>query len=126
MGTEVLGTDTASRAMIAALGTLKKTAADLQVAQAYDETGGVDIYLLAFRVPGTPAADLAAIVISTWLSGSGPGVTKSTVTLGGRELTKVSYGDGGAVSYVRASGEAVIVIETSDEALASTVAALLP
>jgi hypothetical protein len=126
IGTDVLGTDTASRAMVAALGTLDKTAADLQVAQAYDDTGTLDCYLLAFRVPGTPAADLARIVIGTWLSGAAPGVTTSTVTLGGRELTKVSYGDGGAASYVRASGEAVIVIETSDEALAGTVAALLP
>jgi hypothetical protein len=126
IGTDVLGTDTASRAMVAALGTLGKKPADLQVAQAYDETGSLDCYLLAFRVPGTPAADLAKIVIGTWLAGSSPGVTTSTVTLGGRELTKVSYGDGGAVSYVRASGEAVIVVETSDEALAGTVAALLP
>jgi hypothetical protein len=126
IGTDVLGTDTSSRAMIAALGTLDRTAADLQVAQAYDETGSLDCYLLAFRVPGTPAADLARIVIGTWLSGSAPGVTTSPVSLGGRKMTKVSYGDGGAVSYVRASGEAVIVIETSDEALASTLAALRP
>lgn len=126
IGTDVLGTDTPSRAMISALKTLDRTAADLQVAQAYDESGALDCYLLAFRLPGTPAAGLAAIVVGTWLSGSAPGVTTSTVTLGGRELTKVSYGDGGAVSYVRASGEAVIVIETSDEALAGTIAGLLP
>ncbi|MFH1474781.1 MAG: hypothetical protein ABIG85_02875 [Chloroflexota bacterium] len=126
IGTDILGADTSSRAMIAALGTLGRTPADLQVAQAYDENGELDVYLLAFRVPGTPAADLAAIVVGTWLSGSTPGVTTATVTLGGRELTKVTYGDQGAASYVRATGEAVFVIETSDETLASAVAALLP
>jgi hypothetical protein len=73
------------------------------------------------------AADLAPIVLDTWLSASGSGVTTSTVTLGGKELTKVSYGDGGSVSYVRATpGEAVVVIETSDEALAAAAAATLP
>jgi hypothetical protein len=126
VGTDVLGSDTPSRAMIAALGSIDKTADDLRVAQAQDSGGVLDLYILAFSVPGTPAASLRPIIVDAWLSGSAPGVATSTVTLGGRELTKVSYGDGGSVSYVRATGEAVIIIETSDEALAGTVAALLP
>ncbi len=126
IGTDVLGNDTSGRAMIAALETLGKTPADLQLAQAYDETGTLDCYLVAFRIVGMPATELGPVIVSTWLSGSSPGVSTSTVTLGGRELTKVSYGADGPVSYVRASGEAVVVIATSDEALAGTVAALLP
>ncbi len=126
IGTDVLGSDTPSRAMIAALKTIDRTPADLHVAQAQDSAGNLDLYLLAFSAPGTPAAVLRPIIINAWLSGSAPGVTVSTVTVGGRQLTKVSYGDGGPTSYVYATGEAVIVIETADEALAGTVAKLLP
>jgi hypothetical protein len=125
-GSDVLGTDAASRALAAALRGLDTTAADLQIAQAYDETGSLDLYLLAFRVPGVPAARLAPAILDTWLLAGSSGVTTSTVTLGGKEITVVDYGDEGAVSYVYASGEAVVVIETSDEALAGEVAALLP
>ena len=107
-GADLGETGAAGRAMIAALGTKDIAAEDLLVAQAYDTNGELDLYLLGFQAPGTPAADLAPIVLDTWLSASTSGVTTSTVTLGGKELTKVSYGDGGAVSYVRATpGEAV-------------------
>ncbi len=125
-GADVLTDDTASRAMIASLATLGATRADLHIAQAYDETSSIDAYLLAFRVPGMPGTKLAPIVIDTWLSGSAAGVATSKVTLGGRELTKVSYGAAGASAYVMTSGEAVIVIDTADEALAGKVAALIP
>ncbi len=126
-GADLGETGAAGRAMIAALGTKEIAAEDLLVAQAYDTNGELDLYILGFQAPGTPAADLAPIVLDTWLSASTSGVTTSTVTLGGKELTKVSYGDGGAVSYVRATpGEAVFVIETSDETLAAAAAALLP
>ena len=125
-GADLAEAGAAGRAMIAALGTLDLAAEDLLVAQAYDANGELDLYLLAFQAPGTPASDLAPIVLETWLSASTSGVTTSPVTLGGKELTKVSYGDDGSVSYVRAAGETVIVIETSDEALAAAAAALLP
>ncbi len=125
-GADVLGTDAASRALVATLRTFDSTAADLQIAQAYDETGTLDCYLLAFRVPGVDAARLAPAIIDTWLQASSSGVTTSTVTIGGKEVTVVDYGDQGTVSYVYASGEAVVVIETSDEAVAGEVAALLP
>ncbi len=125
-GADVLGTDAASRALVATLRTFDATAADLQIAQAYDETGTLDCYLLAFRVPGVDAARLAPAIIATWLQASSSGVTTSTVTVGGKEVTAVDYGDQGTVSYVYASGEAVVVIETSDEAVAGEVAALLP
>jgi hypothetical protein len=126
IGTDVLADDTASRAMIASLATLGATPANLRIAQAYDTTSTIPASIVAFRVPGTPASKLAPIVIDTWLSGSAPGVMTSKVTLGGRELTKVSYGTGGASAYVRESGEAVMVIDTSDATLAGTIAALLP
>lgn len=126
IGTDVLADDTTSRAMIAGLATLGSTPANLHIAQAYDETGTLQASLVAFRVPGMPASKLAPIVVDTWLSGSSAGVVTSKVTLGGRELTKVTYGSGGPSAYVRESGEAVIVIDTTDAALAGTIAALLP
>lgn len=125
-GTELLGTDAVSRAMTATLAGLGATPADLQVAQAYDETGALDLYLLAFRAPGLSGTDLAPAVVDTWLQGKAAGVATSTVKLAGREVTKVTYGDAGSTSYVYRSGEAVIVIETSDETLADQVVALLP
>jgi hypothetical protein len=125
-GADLAEAGAAGRAMIAALRTLDLAAEDLLVAQAYDPNEALDLYLLAFQAPGTPASDLAPIVLDTWLSASTSGVTTSQVTLGGKELTKVSYGDEGSVSYVRAAGETVIVIETADEAVAAAAAALLP
>ena len=125
-GADVLGTDAASRAFVATLRTLGKTTADLQIAQAYDETGSLDVYLLAFRVPGLSGAKLAPVVMSTWLLADSPGVTASTVTLGGKAMTAIDYGDGGSLSYVYPTGEAVVVIQTTDSALAGEVAALLP
>lgn len=125
VGSDVLGSDSASRALVAALKTLGATAADLEIAQAYDETGTLDLYLLAFRVPGVAAEKLAPAILDSWLLASAAGVEQSTVELGGREVTLVSYGDAGTLTYVYAEGEAVVVIETADEALAAEAAALL-
>ena len=54
------------------------------------------------------------------------GATTSTITLGGREFTRIDYGDGGSMSYVTTDGDIVIVIETSDADLATQAAAALP
>ncbi len=51
-GTEILQDDPSSRAIIAALRALGRTPAELQVAQAYDETEELDLYFVAFRLPG--------------------------------------------------------------------------
>jgi len=123
--TELLGQDPGSRALTARIRTLGKTVNDLQVAQAYDETGAIDLSIIAFRLPGVDPAKFRAAIIETWLSATSEGVTVTQVTLGGKHVTKVDYGDGATVEYVYAKGDTVIVIDTSDTAVATSVAAAL-
>jgi hypothetical protein len=126
VGTSVLGTTVSSRALTAALTAAGRTADDFRIAQAYDVNGTLDLSILAFRVVGMKGDALRAIVLGTWLSATGPGVTTSPVTLGGRAFTRVDYGDGGSLSYVIAVGDIVIAIGTSNAGLAAQAAAALP
>ncbi len=122
---DVFGQDPSSRALAARIRSLGKTLDDLQVAQAFDANGVVDIAILAFRLPGADGAKLRAAILETWLSSTAEGVTSKDVTLGGKTVTKVDYGDGSAFEYVYAKGDVVIDIETSDEAIATEVIAAL-
>jgi len=125
-GDYVLGDDTASRALTATLRDLGKAPADLRIAQGYDETGALDIGILAFRVPGVAGATLRDAILETWLFAGAAGVTSSQETLGGKEITRVSYGDEGSVSYVYLEDDAVLLINTADEALAGRILASQP
>jgi hypothetical protein len=126
VGASVLGSDAGSRAIIAALRADGKAVADFRAAQAHDATGAVDLTILALKVTGMNSATLEKIVLDTWLSATGTGVKTSAITLGGQAYTKVDYGDGGALSYITARGDIVIVIETSVLDLATKAAAALP
>jgi hypothetical protein len=119
-----LGSDPTSRAFAAAIPTIGGKLADLQLAQAFDETQAVDINIFGFRLPGVAGTKLRGAVVDTWLS-AGAGVKRSDVKLAGKTLTKVDYGDGGAIDYVYSGADFVIVIETSDPAIATEVAAQL-
>jgi hypothetical protein len=122
---DVFGQDPSSRALAARIRSLGKTLDDLQVAQAFDESGVADIAILAFRLPGADGAKLRAAILETWLSSTAQGVTTKDVTLGGKTVTKVDYGDGSAFEYVYSKGDVVIDLETSDEAIATEVIAAL-
>jgi len=125
-GDVVLQDDASSRALVAALRTVDKTAADLLLAQAFDETGTLAGSVLGFELPGVTGADLRAIILDAWLLADSPGVTKTEVTLAGKPFTRVSYGDGGTNSYVHVTDDAVIVIDAPDDDQAGTFAASLP
>ena len=125
-GEVLLSDDQGSRAIVAALRAAGKTPADLKVAQAFDEAGAADLSVLAVTVDGLPADQTRDIVLENWLAASGDGVTKDTVTLDGREWTRIDYGDGGTLDYVLTDGANVIVITTADAALAEQTAAALP
>ena len=125
-GTDVLGEDQSSRAIAAALRSEGKTAADLTLAQAYDETQAADLSLIAFTVEGLSDAKTRGIVLDSWLSASGSGVTKSDVELGGMTVTRIDYGDDGTKDYVVTRDGAVIVITSADEALATAAIKALP
>lgn len=117
--------DPGSRALGAQIRSLGATLADLQLAEAYDESGTLDLSILAFRLPKVDVAKLRAAILETWLSAKAAGVTVKTVTLGGKELTKVDYGDDGSPAYVYARADYVVVITTADEAVATEVAKAL-
>jgi hypothetical protein len=120
-----LGSDPTSRAFAAAIPAIGAKLADLQIAQAFDETQTVDINIFGFRLVGGDGTKLRGAVIDTWLSGGGAGVKQSEVKLAGKTFTKVDYGDGGAIDYVYSGADYVIVIETSDAAIATEVAGQL-
>ncbi|HKG56753.1 MAG TPA: hypothetical protein VKA85_05865 [Candidatus Limnocylindrales bacterium] len=125
-GSTAIGDDAASAALVAALEKIHKKPADLQIAQAYDEARSLELYVYAFRLPGTKSAVLAPIVIDDWLAPPETGATSSKTAVAGKPMTKVTFGDSGAVDYVYQHGDIVFDIETSDAALAAEIARQLP
>jgi len=126
IGSSILGSDQGSRAITAALRADGLTPDDLHVAQAYDATGAADLSFLVVGISGMKLDTVRSLVMSAWLAASGAGVTTDTVTLGGHEFTRVDYGDGGAMDYVLAEKDFVLIIETGDAGLAAQAAAALP
>jgi len=114
-------TDPTSRAFIAELRTLGIDPAKVQFADAGDDTGQINVAAYGFRLPGGDIGKLVPAIERTWLSSGTAGVKRSTVTLGGKTFTKIDYGDGGA-AYVYRGADYVIVIETTDPAVAAEAA----
>lgn len=119
---EIFGGEPSSRALAARVRAMGSTFDQLQVAQAYDGSGALDLQIIAFRLPRADLAKLRLAILETWLSADAEGVTTSTVTLGGKEVTKVDYGDDQTIEYVYAIDDSVIVIDTSDIEIATAVA----
>jgi hypothetical protein len=121
LGSSILGSDPGSRSFAAAISTLGVTSDKLEVAFAYDEAGALPLTVVGFRLPGTSAAKLKPLVLQGWLSTLVPGVKTAEVSLGGTSATKVSYTDQGADEYVFTKGDAVFIVETSDESMATAI-----
>jgi hypothetical protein len=118
-------TDPTSRALTAALRSLGANSTNLQVAQAFDETSTIDLSVIGFRLANGDGAKLKAAIIQTWLSAGAPGVKQTEVTLGGKKLTKIDYGDQGTVEYVYGGSDYVIVLDTADPNIATEAATAL-
>ncbi len=125
-GSMMLGEDQGSRAITAALRADGREPDDLAVAQAYDETAEADLSILAVGVDGMSKDKVLTIVLESWLAATGAGVKTDTVTLSGRELMRIDYGDGGSLDYVTSKGAIVIVITTASPELAAQAVAALP
>jgi hypothetical protein len=125
-GTDILGEDQGSRAILAALRTDGLEADALRVAQAYDELGDSDLSILALSVVGMDIGKVENLVFDSWLAASGAGVSRTPVTLNGETWTRLDYGDDLAKDWVRAADDRVYVITTADEALAEQAAAAIP
>jgi hypothetical protein len=68
-GEAVLGADDAqSRAVRTGLAALGRADTDLEVAQAFDPTRELDMYLLAFRLPDSDPGQLTELIESVWLA----------------------------------------------------------
>ncbi|HYK96594.1 MAG TPA: hypothetical protein VE011_12145 [Candidatus Dormibacteraeota bacterium] len=114
-----------ARALDAAIVGLGKQASDLEIAVANDQSGTLDLAVLGFRVNGLTATDVRKAVLEAWLAAGTPGVTSSTITLAGAQVTRVSYGDSGPDEYVLTIDDSVFVLETTDASLAQAAAAAL-
>ena len=123
--TDVFGQDPSSRALAARIRALGATLDSLQIAQAFDQTGSIDLSIIAFRLPNADGLKLRAAIIETWLSAGAVGVKSTPVTLAGKSLTKIDYGDGNTIEYVYSRADYVIVIDTADVGIATEVAAQL-
>jgi hypothetical protein len=86
----------------------------------------VDVNILGFRIPGVDVAKLKQVVLTGWLSADAIGVKRSTVTLSGVSVDKIVYGPGAQSDYVLTRGDAVYVIETATESLATAAVAAMP
>lgn len=127
LGDAVLQDDSGSRAIIAALKAEGKGPEALLLAQAYDTTEQPPaISIFAFKVAGMNVEKVREFVVDSWLAAGGTGITKTQVTLAGKEYTKIDRGDGGQVDYLRVKDDVVFVVTTSDATLAADAAAKLP
>jgi hypothetical protein len=127
-GDAILADDPNSRAITAALRAAGRSPVDLRVADGYgyDDATSTDLEITAFAVDGMKIKDLKALVLDSWLSASGAGITTGTATVGGVEVTRVDRGDGGDVDYVLTRNGVVIVVTTNDETLAAQAIQALP
>ena len=125
-GEDALSNDAGSLAFTAGLRELGKTPADLQLAQAYDETGTADLYLFAFRLPDSDPAALRSLVLDSWLVAGAEGVTTEEVELGDKTLTRVDYGEDVPDAYVYSVGDVAVIIHSGSEDLAAQAAETLP
>ena len=126
-GDALLGTDDSqSRAVRAGLAALGKADTDLQVAQAYDASLELNMSLLAFRLEGADPVQLTELIQEVWLLSASPGVTTEVQTIGGKEVTVVSYGDDGNTQYVYTFEDAVFLIDSPDPAIAEQIVEALP
>lgn len=99
---------------------LGKTGDDLHIATAFDpsDTPAFDI-IVAFQVKGITADVLRQTVMEVWLGASSSGITTSTATIAGRQVTTVDYHDDGPLDYLFASGDVVFDLSAADPAIAA-------
>jgi len=126
LGSMVLQDDQGSRAILAALRAEGKDADALRLARGSDGSGATDLSILVMSVDGMAVDKVQELVINSWLSASGAGVTRTTVKLDGQDWLALDYGDESTKDYVRSAGTRVYVITTADPAVAGQAAAAIP
>jgi hypothetical protein len=120
-----IANEPSGRAIDAAVLSLGKQPADLEIGYGYDASGTVDLTIIGFRISGIGPEVLRPIVLRTWLANEGPGVTTTQVNLAGNPVAQVSYGDSGADEYLFVFKDSVFVVETADSDLATQAVAAI-
>jgi hypothetical protein len=120
-GTDVLVGDPSSTDLLAWITSNGKKSSDLEVAEAFDPTNSVDIDITAVKLNGVAPATLRQELLKTWLGASASGITTRTTSVGGKSVLVIDYGDQGALDYVFEQGGAVVILSSSDAALAGRV-----
>ena len=120
-GTEALQSDPSSDELIAWLAANGKKPADLEVAELFDPTAVVDLDMTALRVKGIAALTLRQELLKTWLGATASGITTTEKTIGGKSVLVIDYGDQGPPDYVLVRGDSVVILASSDSALAARI-----
>ena len=125
-GTEFIFDDSWGTSMSAFLTSVGKTPADLQIAQAQDPDGVLDLeVVLAFRLPGVEPEKLRDAVINGWRVDF-PELTTGTATIEDKAVTTGVFAEDTPASMWYINDGVVFDIESGDEALGKTILAGLP
>jgi len=117
--------DPFTRVIAAFLASNGKTEKDLQIAQAYDPTGGVQLSEAVLRVPGVAGSALQQALLDA-MKARNTTATSSTVTLSGKQVTKLTSPGSTSSTYLYLHDDVVYVISASDETVAAGAFATLP
>lgn len=99
------------------LGRLGKSTSDLAMATAADPTKVVDGSISAMRVTGADPGALLDAFLAVQGARENPPLLENVV-LGGRNVTRVSFGGAGLIQYVHASGDVLFIVAAPNETTA--------
>ena len=129
-GDTILGDDSWSTSITAFLTTKGKAAADLQASQAYDASSDassvLDLAAGAFRVSGVDGTALRDAIIAAYKGGDYPNLTVSDTKIGGLDVKRGDFGDGGVPTYWYVRDGVVFDIESGDATIVAATLTALP
>jgi len=125
--TQVLEDSNDRAGITAFLQTLGKTEADGSFASAFDPTNMLGGGINAFKVAGADAALLLAGITAIEVSDLGTDATSEPATVGGKNVTVVSVGDGvNETIWIYGHGDVVFVVHATDATNAAAYLEALP
>jgi hypothetical protein len=124
-GSGILTDDDWSNSFNAFLTANGKGPADLTEAQAYDPTQALDGSIGVYRVKGVDPAKVRDALIAAWKA-DGTDAPTSTVTIGGKEMTKVDFPQDTPDSYIYLRDDVVFDIESMTPSVVEEALASLP
>ena len=125
--TQVLDASGDRPGITAFLQSLNKTEADGSFAAAFDPTSSLGGGINAFKVAGADAVALLGGITTIEVSQLGTGTTREQATVGGKNVTVVSVGDGvNDTKWIYGYGDVVFVVSAADEAHAAAYLETLP